>query len=69
MGAGAGGAAADPERISQSDFQSFTDDGTYATWAYNGYTASDTHLYSFLLMDMDLMVLRYSNIQEQPKVI
>ena len=40
MGAGAGGAAADPERISQSDFQSFTDDGTYATWAYNGYTAS-----------------------------
>ena len=40
MGAGAGGAAADPERISQSDFESFTDNGTHATWTYNGYSAS-----------------------------
>ena len=39
MGAGAGGVS-DPERISQSDFESFTDNGTHATWTYNGYTAS-----------------------------
>ena len=40
MGSGAGGAAADPERISQTDFESFTDNGTYATWTYNGYSAT-----------------------------
>ena len=40
MGASAGGAAADPERISQSDFESYTDNGTYATWTYNGYAAT-----------------------------
>ena len=30
----------DPERISQSDFESFTDNGTHATWTYNGYSAT-----------------------------
>ena len=31
----------DPERVSQSSFESWTDQSaTYSTWAYNGYTAS-----------------------------
>ena len=38
MGASAGGAAADPSRVSQSDFESWTDQSaTYSTWTYNGY--------------------------------
>ena len=38
MGASAGGAAADPERVSQSSFESWTDQSaTYSTWTYNGY--------------------------------
>ena len=31
----------DPERVSQSDFESWTDQtATYSTWSYDGYTAS-----------------------------
>ena len=41
MGASAGGAAADPERVSQSSFESWTDQSaTYSTWTYDGYSAS-----------------------------
>ena len=41
MGASAGGAAADPERVTQSSFESWTDQSaTYSTWSYDGYTAS-----------------------------
>ena len=40
MSAGAGGGAADPTRISQSDFEGFTANGTYSTWTYNGLAAT-----------------------------
>lgn len=38
--ASSGSSYGDPSRVSQSDFEGFTENGTYSTWAYNGYSAS-----------------------------
>ena len=38
--ASAGSSFGDPSRVSQTDFQGFTANGTYSTWNYAGYTAS-----------------------------
>ncbi len=41
MGASGSGGLGDPERVSQSDFESWTDQSaTHSTWSYDGYTAS-----------------------------
>ena len=40
MGSSGNQGGGDPTRISQSDFEAITHDGTYATWTYNGYSAT-----------------------------
>ena len=40
MGSSGNQGGGDPSRISQSDFEAITDDGTYSTWTYNGYSAT-----------------------------